>query len=130
MAERAQLGLPGPDGAPLDLGGAACGDVVAARRWAKPLLAAVTGPAEPVRDAELILIAAGLQASGKVGQPGLSDVQRVVETLRPDAEGRDELARSPMQFVQFVAAELADMTPARLAVALELSRQAVSRPVR
>jgi hypothetical protein len=128
--ERRDVGALRADGPPLDLGEAACGDVVAARLWAKPLLAVVTATSVAARDAELILIAAGLHVSSGVGPSGLHDVLRFVETLNPGSEGQTELSRSPMQFVQFVAAEVADMDPASLAAAIEHCRRALSRTIR
>ena len=86
-----------------------CGDVTAARRCAKALLSGVDAPAPMLGGALLMLTATCVYLHGQTGpDPGLSDIVRTLSQLGPGLPGQALFAASPMQFLQYVAAELAD----------------------
>jgi len=104
------------------------GDVVSSRTCAKAMLGALDAPSEVRRDARLILTAACLFLHGRTGpKPGLSDVISLLEQLGPGQHGRGVLAASPMQFLRFVDAELAELGATCRAAAIDLCFRALRR---
>ncbi len=103
----------------------ACGDVVAARGEAERLLSGVGGDRLVRRLAGLILTAAIVDLKGRVDR-GLkpSDIIPLLITLIPPS-GRP-FANSPMQFLQFADAELAELDQPCRSAAIELCIAATS----
>lgn len=103
------------------------GDVVAARSCAKAYLAATDAPPAMRRDAILLLTAALLVLEGEVG-PGvrLDDLLGFVAGVGRGGRSLERLSASPMQFVQFVGAELADLDRSSASAAVELCRAAAN----
>jgi hypothetical protein len=101
-----------------------CGDVVPARRCAKAMLAGFEAPAPVASAALLLLTATCVYLQGQVGpDPELSDILRTLAQLRPGLSGQAKFAASPMPFLQYVAAEVADGIAAG---AIDLAIRAVS----
>jgi hypothetical protein len=86
-----------------------CGDVIAARHCAKALLAGVDAPAPTLGGALLVLTATCVYLHGQTGpDPGPSEIVQTLSQLGPGLPGQALFAASPMQFLQYVAAELTD----------------------
>jgi hypothetical protein len=85
------------------------GDVIAARALARALLGRLSGSIAPAGLAQLVLTAACLQVQGAL-----------------DAGGKGGFGSSPMQFLQYVAAELKDATPAARDAAVALAAHAAA----
>jgi hypothetical protein len=84
-------------------------DVLAARACAQTLLAGSDAPAALVAQARLVLTAACLHVHARVGpDPTLGELRDLVVSLGAGAGAWTVLASSPIQFVRYMAAELAD----------------------
>jgi hypothetical protein len=85
------------------------GDVRAARACAKALLNEVDAPAPVLSGALLMLTATLVHLHAQTGpDPSLQDIAETLAQLGPGLPGQALFAASPMQFLQYVAAELAD----------------------
>lgn len=85
------------------------GDLIAARRCAKALLHGADAPPSIRGAALLLLTATCVYLHGRTGpDPRLPDLLRMLKQLRPGLPGQALFAASPVQFLQYVAAELAD----------------------
>jgi hypothetical protein len=101
------------------------GDVLAARGCAEALLKA-QGVSDPFyRDARLIMTAVCLQLqSGQSRSPTLSALAALLTDLVAANDGHFRLRSSPMQFLQFAAAEIDSLAPEVRRRALGLCRRA------
>ena len=103
------------------------GDVIAARALALGLLGRLGFAVLPTSLAQLILTAACLHVQGRMEpEPSLEGVVSLLTELAIDNCGKDVFGTSPMQFVQYVAAELRDVTPAARAAAFNLATRAAA----
>jgi hypothetical protein len=105
------------------------GDVRAARRGARQLLGTVAQPHESPGDfalATLVLTAAGLHLEARIGpEPTLADLRGLLRKLAAGPDAWAELASSPIQFVQYAAAEFTDAVPAAFVRGISLAIEAV-----
>jgi hypothetical protein len=103
------------------------GDVIAARELARLLLGGLSATFPPSGLSQLILTAACLHVQGRMApEPSLEGVVLLLTELAIDPFGRDAFGGSPMQFVQYVAAELKDATPTARVAAIALAVRAAS----
>jgi len=103
------------------------GDVVAARSLARALLVRLGGSIAPAGLAQLVLTAACLQVQGRMEpEPSLDGVVLLLTGPALDAGGKGGFGSSPMQFLQYVAAELKDATPAARDAAVALAARAAA----
>jgi hypothetical protein len=103
------------------------GDVVAARSLACALLGSHSVSTPPSSLAQLLLTAACLHVQGRMGpEPSLEGVVLLLSELTFDGCGKGGFGSSPMQFLQYVAAELKDATPAARVAAIALAARAAS----
>jgi hypothetical protein len=101
-------------------------DVLAARTCALTLLAGSDAPAGLLAQARLVLTAACLHVHARVGpDPTLGELRDFLLNLRAGAPAWTALAASPIQFVRYTAAELADAEGA-LASAIDLAVRALT----
>ena len=84
-------------------------DVLAARACARSLLVGAQASAGDLSQARLLLTAACLHVHARIGpDPTIADLRRLLVSLRAGAGAREALTSSPIQFVRYAAAELAD----------------------
>ena len=84
-------------------------DVLAARTCARTLLARSEAPPGLVAQARLILTAACLHIHAGIGpDPTLGELRDLLLNLQAGAAAWAALAASPIQFVRYTAAELAE----------------------
>jgi hypothetical protein len=103
------------------------GDVIAARALARALLGRLSGSIAPAGLAQLVLTAACLQVQGRMEpEPSLDGVVLLLTGPALDAGGKGGFGSSPMQFLQYVAAELKDATPAARDAAVALAAHAAA----
>jgi len=103
------------------------GDVIAARALARALLGRLSGSIAPAGLAQLVLTAACLQVQGRMEpEPSLDGVVLLLTGPALDAGGKGGFGSSPMQFLQYVAAELKDATPAARDAAVALAARAAA----
>jgi hypothetical protein len=103
------------------------GDVIAARALARLLLGRLSATITPSGLSQLILTAACLHVQSRMGpEPSLEGVVLLLTELAIDRRGEDVFWTSPMQLVQYVAAELEDVTPAARAAAFDLATRAAA----
>jgi hypothetical protein len=101
------------------------GDVCTARDFAEHLLADIALPIQARRESRLILTAACLRLHSRLGPlPTVGDLLRLLSQVANCPSAASPFAGSPMQFLQFVDAELASLAPAEIAPAVELCQQA------
>ena len=101
-------------------------DVLAARTCALTLLAGSDAPAGLLAQARLVLTAACLPVHARVGpDPTLGELRDFLLNLRAGAPAWTALAASPIQFVRYTAAELADADGA-LGTAIDLAVRALT----
>jgi hypothetical protein len=104
------------------------GDVLAARQLAKRLLEAATAPCETTVMAQLILTAACLHISSPVdADPTLEQLSDCLSGIAVDPNAT--LGKSRLQFVQYVALEIAELDPGAVSPALLLAARAVASQV-
>jgi hypothetical protein len=103
------------------------GDVIAARALALLLLGRLGTTIPPTSLARLLLTAACLHIQGRMGpEPSLEGVVLLLTELAIDRSEKDVFGTSPIQFVQYVAAELKDVAPAARAAAFSLAIRAAA----
>jgi hypothetical protein len=103
------------------------GDVVATREWARTLLTPLPALPDLAAQARLVLTAASLLLQARIGpDPTLCDLRCLLSGLASGALDCTLLAVSPIQFVQYVAAELADARDGAFDAAFDLAVRAVS----
>lgn len=91
-------------------------DVLAARTCAQLLLVGSQASAGDLSQARLLLTAAFLHINARIGpDPTVADLQGLLVSLGAGAGARDALSASPIQFVRYAAAELADSDVALVA---------------
>jgi hypothetical protein len=101
-------------------------DVLAARTCALTLLAGSDAPAGLLADARLVLTAACLHVHARVGpDPTLGELRELLLNLQAGAAAWAALTASPIQFVRYVAAELAEADGA-LASAIDVAVRALT----
>lgn len=104
------------------------GDVRAARRAARRLLEAVAEPHASPGDfalATVLLTAAGLHLEARIGpEPTLADLRGLLRDLAAGPDAWAGLASSPIQFVQYAAAEFTEAVPAAFVRAISLAIEA------
>jgi hypothetical protein len=101
-------------------------DVLAARTCARTLLVDSDGPPGLLSQARFVLTAACLHIHARVGpDPTIGDLRDLLAGLRDGAIAWRALAASPIQFVRYAAAELADADGA-LGSAMELALRALN----
>lgn len=100
-------------------------DVLAARTCALTLLAGAEGSPGLLAQARLLLTAACLHIHARVGpDPTLAELRELVLNLGAGTAAWQALASSPIQFVRYTAAELAD-TDGVLGPAIDLTVRAL-----
>jgi hypothetical protein len=101
------------------------GDVLAVRAFAETLLR-TQGLSDPAyRDARLIMTAACLQLQSRPAQPPtIADLLALLANFESSVAFRAALGNSPMQFLQFAAAEIDALDPAVRRDALSLCLRA------
>jgi hypothetical protein len=101
-------------------------DVLAARTCARTLLAKSEGPPGLLAQARLVLTAACLHVHARIGpDPTFDELRDLLLNLRAGAAAWTALAASPIQFVRYTAAELAD-SDGGLGSAIDLAVRAVN----
>jgi hypothetical protein len=101
-------------------------DVLAARTFARTLLAGLEAPAGLLAQARLVLTAACLHVHARVGpEPTLDELRDLLLNLGAGASSCAALAASPIQFVRYMAAELTDSNGA-LGSAIDLAVRALN----
>ena len=101
------------------------GDVLAARQLARCILEAATAPCETTVMAQLILTAACLHISSPVdADPTLEQLSDCLSGIAVDPHA--VLGKSRLQFVQYVALEIAERATGAVSPALLLAAQAVA----
>jgi hypothetical protein len=102
------------------------GDVLAARACARQILLSVGGEPDLLREAQLLLTAACLHLQGQIGgRLSCEALLAILRRLGGQGGAAAGLTKSPLQFVRYVAAEVLDREPARLAATLDLAVRAV-----
>jgi len=97
------------------------------RALARALLGRLSGSIAPAGLAQLVLTAACLQVQGRMEpEPSLDGVVLLLTGPALDAGGKGGFGSSPMQFLQYVAAELKDATPAARDAAVALAARAAA----
>ncbi len=121
--------LTDDDTAPLSSLFSCGGDVLAARACACSLLAHSPAPPALTGQARLILTAACLHIQAGIGpDPTVGELRDLLLALGSGATAWMALASSPIQFVQYVAAEFADSADGSLRSAIGLAVRAVNAP--
>jgi hypothetical protein len=101
------------------------GDVLAVRAFAETLLRTQDLSDPAYRDARLIMTAACLQLQSRAARaPTTADLRELLVNLETSADFRSILGASPMQFLQFAAAEIDALDPAVREDALSLCLRA------
>jgi hypothetical protein len=101
-------------------------DVLAARTCARLLLVGSQASAGDLSQARLLLTAACLHVHARIGpDPTVDDLRGLLVSLRAGAGARDALTSSPIQFVRYAAAELAD-TDVALGATIDLAVRALN----
>jgi hypothetical protein len=101
-------------------------DVLAARTCARTLLSKSEGPPGLLAQARLVLTAACLHIHARIGpDPTFDELRDLLLNLRVGASAWTALAASPIQFVRYTAAELAD-SDGGLGLAIDLAVSAVN----
>ena len=101
-------------------------DVLAARTCALTILAGSDAPAGLLAHARLVLTAACLHVHARVGpDPTLGELRDFLHNLHTGAAAWAALAASPIQFVRYAAAELADADDA-LGLAIDVAVRALT----
>ncbi|MEW6597890.1 MAG: hypothetical protein AB1429_10375 [Pseudomonadota bacterium] len=101
-------------------------DVLAARTCARTLLATSDAPSGLLAQARLVLTAACLHIHARIGpDPTFDELRDLLLTLRASAAAWTALAASPIQFVRYTAAELAE-TDGGLGSAIDLAVRALN----
>jgi hypothetical protein len=103
----------------------AAGDVLAVRAFAETLLRTQNLSDPAYRDARLIMTAACLQLQSRAAQaPTATDLRELLVNLETSADFRSVLGASPMQFLQFAAAEVDALEPTLRRNALDICLRA------
>lgn len=104
------------------------GDVLAAHELATCLLGSFGAPALVTRDARLLLTASVLHLQSRaVRPPAVRDLLELLVCFGSGVGAAQAFAASPMQFLQFAAAEFEMLDPPDRLAALRLSLRAVAR---
>jgi len=114
------------DSAPLPSFASSGGDILAARACAAALLARSPAPPALTGQARLILTAACLHVQARIGpDPTVGELRELLVALSSGATAWSALASSPIQFVQYAAAEFGDAADGALS-AINLAIQALA----
>lgn len=106
------------------------GDVLAARAYAHALLSGPPAPPALIGQARLILTAACLHVQSRIGpDPTLRDLRELLLRLGAGRAAWAPLAASPIQFVQYAAAEFADASDGALTAAIGAAVRALNASV-
>jgi hypothetical protein len=105
----------------VELANCGAGDVLAARTCADALLESQSFSDPVYRDARLIMTAVCLQLQSRSRRsPTLPALAALLSDLETEKAGSSRLRNSPMQFLQFAAAEIDSLEPEIRRRALEL----------
>jgi len=101
------------------------GDVISARNFSQTLLQGLEGSSEQTAMARLILTATCLHMEASIRLDPCADHLRSM-LIQIEHGQRIGLEGSPMQFVQYVACEIAELNPVTLKASLSLAMSALA----